>query len=95
MAIAPAHGHVITDPNAVIDWYVAHRLEREAQLHGLMIDMGSARIGQLVEAAYVDLDPILIPMAKRSVHAHLRKLAQEGKVEGDGARSVWSTIKPN
>ncbi|MBJ7306777.1 MAG: MBL fold metallo-hydrolase [Acidimicrobiia bacterium] len=95
LAIAPAHGHVITDPNAVIDWYVAHRLEREAQLHDLMIDMGSARIGQLVEAAYVDLDPILIPMAKRSVHAHLRKLAQEGKVEGDGARSVWSAIKPN
>jgi len=91
-AIAPAHGHVITDPNAVIDWYVAHRLEREAQLHGLLIEMGSARIAQLVEAAYVPLDPVLIPMAKRSVHAHLRKLADEGKVEGNGARGVWSVV---
>jgi glyoxylase-like metal-dependent hydrolase (beta-lactamase superfamily II) len=90
--IAPAHGHVITDPNAVIDWYVTHRLEREAQLHGLLIDMGSARIAQLVEAAYVQLDPVLIPMAKRSVHAHLRKLADEGKVEGSGARGVWSVV---
>lgn len=91
-AIAPAHGHIITDPNAVIDWYTAHRLEREAQLHGLLLEMGSARIAQLVEAAYVPLDPVLIPMAKRSVHSHLRKLADEGKVEGTGARGVWSVI---
>ena len=91
-AIAPAHGYVITDPNAVIDWYTSHRLEREAQLHGLLLEMGSARISQLVEAAYVPLDPILIPMAKRSVHSHLRKLADEGKVEGNGARGVWSVI---
>lgn len=91
-AIAPAHGHVITDPNAVIDWYTAHRLEREAQLHGLLLEMGSARIAQLVEAAYVPLDPVLIPMAKRSVHAHLRKLADEGRVQGTGARGVWSTV---
>lgn len=91
-AIAPAHGHIITDPKAVIDWYTSHRLEREAQLHGLLLEMGSARIAQLVEAAYVPLDPVLIPMAKRSVHAHLRKLASEGKVVGDGARGVWTTI---
>jgi glyoxylase-like metal-dependent hydrolase (beta-lactamase superfamily II) len=91
-SIAPAHGHIITDPNAVIDWYVAHRLEREAQLHGLLVEMGSARIAQLVEAAYVQLDPVLIPMAKRSVHSHLRKLADEGKVEGSGARGVWSAV---
>lgn len=91
-AIAPAHGHIITDPNAVIDWYTSHRLEREAQLHGLLLEMGSARIAQLVEAAYVPLDPVLIPMAKRSVHAHLRKLAGEGKVEGKGARGVWTAI---
>lgn len=91
-AIAPAHGHIITDPNAVIDWYTTHRLEREAQLHGLLTEMGSARIAQLVEAAYVPLDPILIPMAKRSVHSHLRKLADEGKVEGNGARGVWSVV---
>jgi len=89
-AIAPAHGHIITDPDAVIAWYTAHRLEREAQLHGLLVEMGSARIAQLVEAAYIPLDPILIPMAKRSVHAHLRKLAEEGKIEGNGARGVWT-----
>ncbi|MEX1216969.1 MAG: MBL fold metallo-hydrolase [Acidimicrobiales bacterium] len=92
-AIAPAHGHIIIDPDAVIDWYLAHRREREAQLHDLMLAMGSARIGQLVEAAYTDLDPVLIPMAKRSVHAHLRKLADEDKVKGSSARGVWSVIE--
>lgn len=89
-AIAPGHGQVIDDPTTLIDWYVAHRLEREAQLRGLLEQAGSARIAELVEAAYVDLDPILIPMAKRSVHAHLRKLAAEGSVEGTNARGVWS-----
>lgn len=91
-AIAPGHGHIIEDPRALIDWYVAHRLEREAQVHSLLVGMGRARIGELVEAAYVDLDPVLVPMAKRSVHAHLRKLAAEGRARGEGARGTWTAI---
>lgn len=94
VAIAPGHGHVIEDPRSLIDWYVTHRLEREAQLHSLLIGMGTARIAELVEAAYVDLDPVLVPMAKRSVHAHLRKLAAEGQVDGDGARGEWRALSP-
>ena len=94
VAIAPGHGHVIEDPAALIDWYVTHRLEREAQLHSLLVGMGTARIADLVEAAYVDLDPVLVPMAKRSVHAHLRKLAAEGRVDGDGARGRWRALSP-
>ena len=90
VAIAPGHGTVIDDPSTLIDWYVDHRLEREAQIHSLLLEMGTVRIGDLVERAYVDLNPILIPMAKRSVHAHLRKLRDEGRVTGDGARSTWS-----
>lgn len=91
-AIAPGHGTVIEDPIAVIDWYVSHRLEREAQLRGLLERMGSARVAELVASAYVDLDPVLVPMAKRSVHAHLRKLADEGTVVGAGARGVWTFV---
>lgn len=91
-AIAPGHGHVIDDPEARIDWYLAHRLEREAQLHGLLTEMGPSRIGALVEVAYVDLDPVLVPMARRSVHAHLRKLAAEGRVRGEGARGEWRVV---
>lgn len=91
-AIAPAHGRIIEDPNAIIDWYIAHRLEREAQLHSLMVEMGSARIADLVERAYMPLHAELIPMARRSAHAHLRKLRAEGRVTGTGARGVWTTV---
>jgi len=91
-AIAPGHGHIITDPNVLIDWYMDHRLEREAQLHELLVGFGSARVSELVEAAYVDLNPLLIPMAKRTVHAHLRKLADDGVVVGNGARGVWRVV---
>ncbi|MGH9234928.1 MAG: MBL fold metallo-hydrolase, partial [Acidimicrobiales bacterium] len=31
-AIAPGHGHVIDDPQATIDGYIAHRREREGQV---------------------------------------------------------------
>src|SRR5438045_6103 len=31
-SIAPGHGYLITDPNAVIDEYLSHRLDRERQV---------------------------------------------------------------
>jgi len=91
--LAPGHGYVIDQPIAHIDWYLDHRREREEQLHGLLIELGSARVSQLVTAAYENLDPILVPMARRSVHAHLRKLRDEGKVEGENARAVWKPVR--
>lgn len=87
--IAPGHGVVIDNPIGHIDWYLDHRRQREEQLHQLLIELGSARVSQLVTAAYENLDPILVPMARRSVHAHLRKLRDEGKVEGENARAIW------
>lgn len=89
-AIAPGHGHLIEDPDSIIDWYTAHRLEREAQLHDLLVGMGSARVRELVDSAYEGLDPVLVPMARRSVHAHLRKMRDEGRVAGTHARGVWT-----
>ena len=40
------------------------------------------KIDQLVAEIYTELDPELVPVAKRTVHAHLIKLAAEGKVTG-------------
>src|SRR4051794_18161800 len=36
-AIAPGHGHLIDDPNAVVDAYVSHRLEREQQVYDSLL----------------------------------------------------------
>ncbi len=89
-SIAPGHGHLVDDPKALIDWYVEHRLEREQQVLSALGAAGTAKIAGLVAEIYPDLDPELVPVAKRTVHAHLLKLAAEGKVTGKTATGNWS-----
>jgi glyoxylase-like metal-dependent hydrolase (beta-lactamase superfamily II) len=89
-AIAPGHGHVIDDPLAVIDATIAHRLAREAQVLDVLRERGPAAITDLVEQIYADVVPELHPVARRTVWAHLRKLADEGVVKGDDLDGEWS-----
>jgi glyoxylase-like metal-dependent hydrolase (beta-lactamase superfamily II) len=91
-SIAPGHGQLIEDPNHVIDWYIAHRLEREADVIAALGAAGSAKISALVETIYVGLDPELVPMAQRSVHAHLLKLAAEGRATGKTLAGTWTSV---
>ena len=81
--IAPAHGHLIEDPLVRIDGYLAHRAEREAQVLAVL-QRGPAKIPAIVEALYADVVPELHPVAARTVWAHLRKLADEGRAKGRG-----------
>ncbi|HET6951205.1 MAG TPA: MBL fold metallo-hydrolase [Acidimicrobiales bacterium] len=89
--IAPGHGHVINDPLAVVDGYIAHRREREQQVLDALRARGSSTIAQIVEDVYTDVAAELHPVARRSVWAHLRKLADEGEVKGDQFDGEWST----
>ena len=82
-SIAPGHGHLIEDPAAKIDEYVTHRLAREAQIFDTLASEGTTTIEALVKEIYVDTPEELHAMAARSVWAHLRKLAAEGRVQGD------------
>jgi glyoxylase-like metal-dependent hydrolase (beta-lactamase superfamily II) len=79
----PGHGPVVTDPGAKIAEYIAHRLEREAQLVDVLSERPST-IPQLVARLYADTDPRLHDLARGSVAAQLEKLVREGKVERDG-----------
>lgn len=88
-AIAPGHGHLITEPYDKIDEYVAHRLEREAQVLAA-VQGGTTTIDAIVADLYPDLIEELVPRAAQSVHAHLRKLAAEGSVEGDDPEGTWT-----
>jgi glyoxylase-like metal-dependent hydrolase (beta-lactamase superfamily II) len=93
-SIAPGHGYLIDDPNAAIDEYVAHRLEREQQVLAA-VSSGDQTTAEIVTRLYVDLIDELVPRARQSVHAHLRKLAAEGSVTAndvDDPEATW-TIK--
>ena len=90
-AIAPGHGHVMDDPGGVIDEYVRHRHEREAQILSALEAAGTATIDDLVKVVYVDVDEERHPIARHTVHAHLRKLAAEGHAKGDDLDGEWTT----
>lgn len=78
-ALYPGHGEVMDQPLEVIDWYIAHRRQREEEIK-TAIDQGAATLGQIVEVVYASVDPSLHPLAARSVRAHLAKLESEGSI---------------
>lgn len=83
--IVPAHGPIITDPQAKIAEYIEHRMMREQQILQVMdtAPQGIA-IAAIVKAIYVDVDPVLHPVAARSVEAHLLKLEREHRAKRNG-----------
>jgi len=88
--IAPGHGHLIEDPMATVDAYIAHRLEREAQVLDALVTTGPTTIEAIVERLYADVDQELHPVAARTVWAHLRKLADEGRAKGEDFEGSWA-----
>ena len=80
--IAPGHGDVITDPKAKIDEYLTHRRAREEAIFQALSAKGTATVEDIVAAVYTDVPEELHPIARWSVWAHLRKLADEGRVSG-------------
>lgn len=94
-AIAPAHGDLITDPPAKVDEYVRHRLEREAKVVAALDAAGGARtVDELVPVVYADVDEARFPIARRSLWAHLRKLAAEGRAvssDVDDDAATWAS----
>ena len=80
----PGHGDPMDDPEAVIDWYVAHRMQRHAEIYAA-IAQGAANAADIVTVVYADVDSSLHPLAARSVEAHITLLIAEGRIalEGD------------
>ena len=78
--IFPAHGRTRDDAVALLDEYIAHRLQREEQV--LEAIAGGARTPPALRAMiYPDLDPRLHHAAEIQIEAHLIKLRAEGRVE--------------
>ena len=78
--IFPGHGPTRDDAMALIDEYIAHRLERERQVLDAL-EAGAGTVAQLRERIYPDLDPRLHGAAEIQIKAHLTKLIEEGRVQ--------------
>lgn len=81
----PGHGDEMDEPDAVIDWYIAHRRQRHEQVFGA-IASGCGTVEEIVEIVYADVDPSLHPLAAFSVAAHVELLGDEKRIVSDGGR---------
>jgi len=87
--IAPGHGELMPQPEAVVEWLVNHRLEREAKVIEGLRKLGRGTVDELVRSVYDDVDTSLHKMAKLSLSAHLIKLRQEKRAVQSGSDERW------
>ncbi|MEM0950048.1 MAG: MBL fold metallo-hydrolase [Pseudomonadota bacterium] len=78
----PGHGAPIESPGARIDWLMAHRRAREAQILEALSQRPADARG-LAQAIYTDTPPALLPAATRNVLAHLIDLEARNLVRAD------------
>jgi glyoxylase-like metal-dependent hydrolase (beta-lactamase superfamily II) len=77
--IAPGHG--------------SHRLGREAAVAEALRGAGRATVDELLPTVYADVRAELLPVARQTLWAHLRKLAAEGEAgttDSDDIASPWA-----
>jgi glyoxylase-like metal-dependent hydrolase (beta-lactamase superfamily II)/8-oxo-dGTP pyrophosphatase MutT (NUDIX family) len=78
--IFPGHFKPLDGGTAVIDGYIAHRLDREAKI-ARALTPEPASVEVIVRSAYADTPPGLHAIAAYSARAHLDKLTSEGRAE--------------
>jgi glyoxylase-like metal-dependent hydrolase (beta-lactamase superfamily II) len=83
--LAPGHGQVIETPHDEVRRLVSHRLKREEKVFNALLRKNPAMLDELVPLAYDDVAERLYPVARRSLHAHLIKLAREGRIKETSA----------
>jgi len=86
--IAPAHGFLMGQPEAVIDFLITHRLAREHKVAKALRQLAPVTLDELTALAYDDVPAAIHKLAARSALAHLLKLKTEGKAKEEGGH--WS-----
>lgn len=68
-----SHGAAVYDARGRIDEYIAHRLKREKQILAAVAE-GARTPAEITGIVYRGLKPELVPLAVKSVEAHLEKI---------------------
>ncbi len=77
--LLPGHGPVLDDAKGAIEYYLAHRAKRLAQVE-TAVENGHRTPSEVVAAVYADVDPRLWPAAELSVRAQLDYLDEHGLI---------------
>jgi glyoxylase-like metal-dependent hydrolase (beta-lactamase superfamily II) len=88
----PTHGPEITEPHALVEAFLAHRLERSEQILAALA-AGPATIAEMVPRLYADVSKRLWRGAAASVYAHLLHLYELGEVEVEDGAALRRTSR--
>jgi glyoxylase-like metal-dependent hydrolase (beta-lactamase superfamily II) len=77
--VLPGHGPVLEDAQGAIDFYLAHRANRLAQVE-TAAENGFTAASEVVAQVYADVDRSLWPAAELSVRAQLEYLREHGLI---------------
>lgn len=77
--VLPGHGPMLEDAQGAVDFYLAHRAERLAQVEAAVAE-GLRTPEQVVAQVYADVDRSLWPAAELSVRAQLDFLGEQGRM---------------
>ena len=83
----PTHGAPVTKPQSLVRGYIAHRKAREAQIL-TRLEAGDRTITAMVPIMYAETDKWLHPAAARSVFAHMKQMAEEGRIHTNGVPAI-------
>lgn len=83
--LAPAHGPVLPDAIAVLDYYAKHRMAREEKVRAALTT-DPVRADALLPEVYGDVSRRIWPIALRSLRAHLIHLEEQGLARRDDER---------
>ena len=77
--VLPGHGPVLNDAQGVVEYYLAHRANRLAQVE-TAVEGGHHTPAEVVAHVYADVDRSLWPAAELSVRAQLDYLREHGLI---------------
>ncbi|MEM8841239.1 MAG: MBL fold metallo-hydrolase [Pseudomonadota bacterium] len=80
----PGHGSAVTDPAGMLAHQTAHRKARARQVLQAL-EQGPSDPATLTRRIYTDVDPKLLPAARRNVLSTLIWMIEDGKVDARGA----------
>ena len=78
--VLPGHGPVLGDARGAVEFYLAHRANRLAQVE-TAVEAGLRTPAEVVARVYADVDRALWPAAELSVRAQLDYLREHGLIE--------------
>ena len=77
--LLPGHGPVLADPAGTLEYYIAHRAQRLAEVVAA-VSAGERTVEEIVARVYADVDRPLWRFARWSVRAQLAYLAERGEL---------------